>query len=91
MEWAQYGVIVNNVCPGYVEWVFPQHVDSLAEDPSTDMNQVLRDDPEFKKRIESWVMQNRISDPHEQAGPVLFLLSDYASCEAMLSTKSVQG
>jgi hypothetical protein len=51
---------------------------------STDMNQGLRDDPERRKYYENLVMLKRISDPHEQAGQVVFLLSDYSSCESSL-------
>jgi len=44
------------------------------------MNQVLRDDPKLKKHLEGKTMLGRISDPHEQAGLVIFMLSDYSSC-----------
>ncbi|KAK8861447.1 hypothetical protein IAR55_002266 [Kwoniella newhampshirensis] len=64
MEWAEMGILVNNVSPGYVD---------------TDMNQGLRDDPELKKSVASNTFLNRISEPDEQAGPVVFLLSDQAS------------
>lgn len=56
-------------------------VRTLTEDLSTDMNQQLRDDPEKKKFYSAKTMLGRISDPSEQAGSVVFLLSDYATCE----------
>ena len=51
---------------------------------STDMNQGLRDDPERKKYYENLAMLKRISDPHEIAGQVVFLLSERASCQLLL-------
>ena len=52
-----------------------------ADTRSTDMNQSLRDDPERKKFYENLTMLKRISSADEQAGSVVFLLSDYATCE----------
>ncbi|RSH94571.1 hypothetical protein EHS25_004375 [Saitozyma podzolica] len=64
MEWADQGILVNCLSPGFVD---------------TDMNQQLRDDPEKKKFYSAKTMLGRISDPSEQAGSVVFLLSDYAT------------
>ncbi|ORY29513.1 hypothetical protein BCR39DRAFT_531873 [Naematelia encephala] len=64
MEWADQGILVNCLSPGFVD---------------TDMNQDLRDDPKKKEFYEQQVMLKRISDPNEQAGTVVFFLSDYAS------------
>ncbi|WWD05836.1 hypothetical protein V865_003919 [Kwoniella europaea PYCC6329] len=64
MEWAPQGTLVNVLSPGYV---------------LTDMNSNLRDDKELREKVASDVMLNRISEPYEQAGTAVFLLSDYAS------------
>ncbi|WRT65594.1 uncharacterized protein IL334_002539 [Kwoniella shivajii] len=64
MEWADQGITVNCLSPGYVH---------------TDMNAGLKDDPEFEKKVAASTMLNRISTPDEQAGTAVFLLSDYAS------------
>nr|XP_019004740.1 uncharacterized protein I203_02864 [Kwoniella mangroviensis CBS 8507]OCF68201.1 hypothetical protein I203_02864 [Kwoniella mangroviensis CBS 8507] len=55
---------VNVLSPGYV---------------LTDMNSNLRDDKGLREKVASDVMLNRISEPYEQAGTVVFFLSDYAS------------
>lgn len=52
------------------------------------MNQNLRDDPEQKKTCEDAVMLKRISTPWEQAGAVVFFLSDYSSCAFSSLSKS---
>ncbi|OCF74877.1 hypothetical protein I204_03720 [Kwoniella mangroviensis CBS 8886] len=57
---------VNVLSPGYV---------------LTDMNSNLRDDKGLREKVASDVMLNRISEPYEQDGTVVFFLSDYASCE----------
>ncbi|WWC60194.1 uncharacterized protein I303_102759 [Kwoniella dejecticola CBS 10117] len=64
MEWASQGTLVNCLSPGYV---------------LTDMNASLRDNAEEQKEIAAQTMVNRISTPEEQAGTVVFLLSDYAT------------
>lgn len=46
------------------------------------MNQGLRDDEKVKKSTEDMVMIKRISRPEEQAGAVLYFLSDFATCES---------
>lgn len=54
---------------------------SLAEMAySTDMNQQLRDDPELNKYTANKTMLKRIGTADEQAGMVVFFLSDYANC-----------
>lgn len=57
---------VNCLSPGYVD---------------TDMNQGLRDDDEMLKKTEDMVMLKRVARVEEQAGAVVYFLSDYASCE----------
>jgi sorbose reductase len=47
---------------------------------STDMNQQLRDDPELNKYTANKTMLKRIGTADEQAGMVVFFLSDYANC-----------
>ena len=49
---------------------------------STDMNQDLRDDAKAKEFYENSTLLKRISHPDEQAGTVIFFLSDYASCSS---------
>jgi len=55
---------------------------------STEMNQALRDDPKLRAHYEEKTMLNRISDPAEQAGAVVFLLSDYSSCKLFIVANS---
>ncbi|WWC87779.1 uncharacterized protein L201_002671 [Kwoniella dendrophila CBS 6074] len=64
MEWASQGTIVNVLSPGYV---------------LTDMNASLKDDQKEREETASMTMLNRISEPSEQAGTAVFLLSDYAT------------
>jgi len=63
-EWADQGILVNTLSPGFVD---------------TDMNQNLRDDEKLNKGAAGLTALNRISKPHEQAGAVLFFLSEYAT------------
>ncbi|WVQ94524.1 hypothetical protein IAU59_001603 [Kwoniella sp. CBS 9459] len=64
MEWGPYGIAVNCSSPGLT---------------FTEMNTAIRESPEILKAFESKVMLSRGAEPEEQAGPVVFLLSDYAS------------
>ncbi|OCF32385.1 hypothetical protein I316_06055 [Kwoniella heveanensis BCC8398] len=66
MEWAKHGITVNCSSPGFT---------------MTDMNEWLKSKPEILKTVEGNIMLGRAAEPEEQAGPVVFLLSDYASCE----------
>jgi hypothetical protein len=56
----------------------------VADLSSTDMNQNLRDDEKLNKGAAGLTALNRISKPHEQAGAVLFFLSEYATCKSSL-------
>ena len=49
----------------------------------TDLNQILRDDEKILKSTEDMVMTKRIGKPDEQAGAVVYFLSDYATCEPL--------
>lgn len=65
MEWKDMGITVNTICPGYVD---------------TDMTSGLTEDKEkLESKMEEQVPLARISKPDEQAGMVVFLLSDHAS------------
>jgi hypothetical protein len=63
---ASSRIQVNCLSPGYVD---------------TDMNQGLRDDDKLRQSTEGNVMLKRISKAEEQAGAVLYFLSDFATCE----------
>lgn len=65
---------VNCLSPGFVD---------------TDMNQGLRDDDKLLKDIENSVIVKRVSKPDEQAGAVVFFLSDYATCEYLSGSERV--
>jgi hypothetical protein len=47
------------------------------------MNDILRTDPEAMRKASDGNVLNRVSQPDEQAGMAVFLLSDHASCEFM--------
>jgi NAD(P)-dependent dehydrogenase (short-subunit alcohol dehydrogenase family) len=64
LEWARHGVRVNAVAPGYVRTPL---VEPVFERPGF-MDEILRRTP-----------MGRVAEPHEIAGPVLFLASDLAS------------
>ncbi|WVF67100.1 hypothetical protein IAT40_001845 [Kwoniella sp. CBS 6097] len=64
MEWGPYGITVTCSSPGFT---------------ATEMNEALISDPEILKAINGNIMLGRVSGPEEQAGPVVFLISDYAS------------
>jgi NAD(P)-dependent dehydrogenase (short-subunit alcohol dehydrogenase family) len=66
MEWADMGINVNCICPGYVE---------------TDMTAGFLQDEDKKSEKMKDVPMKRPSKPEEQAGMVVMLLSDRSSCE----------
>jgi NAD(P)-dependent dehydrogenase (short-subunit alcohol dehydrogenase family) len=60
-EWAQHGVRVNCVAPGWFK---------------TEMNAPLLNHPDLVRRIIDRVPLGRLGDPEDVVGPVLFLASD---------------
>ena len=64
LEWAQYNVRVNAVCPGPFE---------------TAMNKALLQNPEVFDYFVSRIPLGRIANPEELAGPIIFLASDASS------------
>ncbi len=64
VEWADRGVRVNGVAPGYVE---------------TDLTQGLRDNAELKKSLLSKVPLARFGRPEEIAALIVYLASDAAA------------
>lgn len=62
-EWAEHGVAVNAVGPGYVE---------------TDLTRTYLDRDGHRAELESLVPAKRLGRPHEVADAVTFLLSDRA-------------
>jgi 2-dehydro-3-deoxy-D-gluconate 5-dehydrogenase len=63
-EWAQRGINVNAIAPGYT---------------ATDNTQALRDDRVRSKELLSRIPAGRFADPAEIAGAAVFLASDAAS------------
>jgi 2-dehydro-3-deoxy-D-gluconate 5-dehydrogenase len=59
-EWAPHGVNVNAIAPGYVR---------------TDNTQALQDDGERSRQILERIPAGRWAEPHDLAGPVVFLAS----------------
>lgn len=66
MEWADMGVSVNCINPGVVE---------------TDMTEGMRNSDEKVEKLKQMMPLARASQPDEQAGMAVFLLSDRSSCE----------
>lgn len=60
-EWAQHGVTVNSIAPGYI---------------STDNTEALRNNPERSTSILARIPAGRWGEPEDFAGPVVFLCSD---------------
>lgn len=66
-EWAQYGITVNGIAPGYI---------------ATDNTTQLRDDPERSAAILARIPANRWGTPADMAGAFVFLsssASDYVN------------
>ncbi len=63
-EWAQHGINVNALAPGYT---------------ATDNTQALRDDPERSRDLLARIPAGRFAEPSEMAGAAVFLASDAAS------------
>ncbi|MFT3980597.1 MAG: SDR family oxidoreductase [Ferruginibacter sp.] len=63
-EWAGKGLNVNGIAPGYI---------------STDNTEALRNDPVRSKSILDRIPAGRWGEPHDFAGPVVFLASEAAS------------
>lgn len=63
-EWAQHGVNVNAIAPGYI---------------STDNTEALRNNPERSQSILARIPAGRWGEPRDFAGPTVFLCSDASS------------
>ena len=63
-EWAQHGIRVNCVAPGWFR---------------TDMNAALMNNKPFLARILDRVPLGRLGEPEDVVGPVVFLASDAAA------------
>lgn len=60
-EWAQYGINVNAIAPGYF---------------NTEMNrEFFQSNPSFYKDIQEWTPLRRVGEPEELTGVILFLAS----------------
>ncbi|CAN6669232.1 probable NADP-dependent mannitol dehydrogenase [Trichomonascus vanleenenianus] len=64
-EWAPYNIRVNSLSPGYI-------LTPLTKS-------ILEKDAELKKSWETRVPLNRMADPSEFAGPLIFMSSDASS------------
>ncbi|MBR3181883.1 MAG: SDR family oxidoreductase [Eggerthellaceae bacterium] len=64
IEYAEKGIRINGICPGFVE---------------TEMTQQWSGNPEVRARVAGYNMQKRAADPSEIATVALFLGSDMAS------------
>ena len=63
VEWAEHGITVNGVSPGYI---------------ATSLTQPLRDDPERNDWVLSRIPMKRWGTPEDMAGIYVFLASDAA-------------
>jgi gluconate 5-dehydrogenase len=63
VEWAQHGILVNAIAPGYVD---------------TDLNTALIQDPAFDSWVKSRCPLGRWATPEDIAWPVVFLASSAA-------------
>ena len=64
LRWAEDGIRVNCVCPGVIE---------------TPMTDVISQNPEIKKTMESMTPMKRLGRPEEIASAIVWLCSDQAS------------
>lgn len=64
VEWAQYGILVNAIAPGYID---------------TDLNKALISDPTFDDWVKSRCPLGRWGTPEDIAWPVVFLASPAAN------------
>ncbi len=64
LRWAEAGIRVNCVCPGVIE---------------TPMTDVISQNPEIKKTMESMTPMKRLGQPGEIASAIVWLCSDEAS------------
>lgn len=64
LRWAEAGIRVNCVCPGVIE---------------TPMTDVISQNPEIKKTMESMTPMKRLGQPGEIASAIVWLCSDQAS------------
>lgn len=64
LEWAEYGVRVNALCPGWI---------------ATDLSTPQRENPAEEQALLSQVPMARWGEPEELAGPAVFLASDESS------------
>ncbi|WP_328189211.1 SDR family NAD(P)-dependent oxidoreductase [Marinobacter sp. OP 3.4] len=62
--WAPEGISVNGVAPGFV---------------ATKLTKVTTDNPKRRQTTEAAIPVGRMGEPHEMAGPALFLASPLAS------------
>lgn len=65
MEWAEHGIRVNTLSPGYTK--------------TTMVTELFKTHPERESFWESQNMMNRLSRPEEYRGAAVFLLSDASS------------
>jgi gluconate 5-dehydrogenase len=64
IEWAQHGILVNAIAPGYID---------------TDLNKTLVDDPNFDAWVKQRCPLGRWGTPTDIAWPIVFLVSEASS------------
>ena len=63
-EWAQYGITVNAICPGYC---------------FTEMTRPLLSNPEVMEKYCAKIPMGRLGEPEDMASTVVYLSSDASS------------